>query len=73
MEKTNCPWLKECFIESLRRKHFFIDENKCTHRVDWTKCSVYLGRNEVNVLKETLEEMLEMKETHGEENNRLGK
>lgn len=72
MDTTICPWLRECFEESLRRKHFFIDENRCTHKSDWNQCPLYVARSEMNKLRETLVEMLEEKvNIHPEESGDL--
>jgi len=41
MGRMNCPYLEECFRESINRKHDFFEKERCTDRERWTKCPVF--------------------------------
>lgn len=39
--RMNCPYLEECFRESINRKHSFFEKERCTQRDRWSNCPVY--------------------------------
>jgi len=41
MGRMSCPYLKECFKESINRKHGFFEKERCTKRDRWSRCPVY--------------------------------
>ena len=41
MGRMNCPYIEECFKESINRKHDFFEKERCTDRERWSKCPVF--------------------------------
>jgi len=39
-----CPNLRECFQESINRKHEFFEKERCTHKERWSRCPIFLAK-----------------------------
>jgi len=39
--KMLCPYLRDCFRESINRKHEFFEKERCTHEEKWSRCPVF--------------------------------
>lgn len=40
----NCPYLEQCFKESIRGRNPFFEKERCTAKEYWSKCPVYLKK-----------------------------
>ncbi len=55
----SCPFLRECFEESINKKSYFFEKNRCTHKENWSRCPIHAGKSKLKEMEEDLEQMLE--------------
>lgn len=54
-----CPYLKECFKQSIDKGNPYFEKERCTHEERWSRCPLFLEKAEVRELEKTHDETLE--------------